>query len=128
MRLRLSEKDATRLGCEQILPFDTSEVSVGDVEELAERFGFDPYDWPTPFLGEISLENAGEGAQPIPPKWQRRAVVCLALRQAGHEVTWEQAGTVKVTGVAYLADEPGKDDTSQESEPSTTTPSTNSGD
>lgn len=128
MRLRLSEKDAERLGCEQILPFDTSEVSVGDVEELAERFGFDPYDWPQPFLGEIALENAGEGAEPTPPKWQRRAVVWLALRQADRDVTWDVAGSVKVAGVAYLDDEPGKDDASGESEPSTTMPSKSSGD
>lgn len=131
MRIRLDPRDAERLGCEQILPFDLVDVTVADVEELATRFEFDPYDWPIPFIGEVAFADAGNpDAVPHRPPWQQRTVVWLALRQVGLVVTWEQAGSVRSQPLGFLEDdvEPGKDpEPFAESEPSTTGPSENSG-
>lgn len=130
MRLRLNEQDAERLGCEQVLTFETALVSVADVGELADRYDFDPYDWPHPLFGEIAFADAGNpDAKPKPPRWQQHAVVWLTLRQNGHAVSWDAAGTVSAMRLAFLADEeaPGKDEEpSTESEASTTPPSENS--
>lgn len=132
MRIRLHERDAERLGCEQILTVDAVLISVGEVEELADRFEFDPYDWPHPLFGEIAFEDAGNPeAKRKAPRWQARAMVWLALRQNGHIVSWEDAGAVSAVGLAFLPDEeePGKDpEPSPENEGSTTQPSGSSTD
>lgn len=132
MRLRLDPRDAERLGCEQVTQFVLGDVTVAEVEELAERFSFDPYDWPHPFLGEIAFEDAGNpDAKPRTPRWQQRAAVWLTLRQAGVEASWELAGTVRAQQLGFLSDEEdvGKDpEPSPGSEGSTTQPSENSSD
>lgn len=132
MRLRLDPRDGQRLGCEQIITFTLVDVTVAEVAELAERFAFDPYDWPHPFLGEVAFEDAGNpDARPRTPRWQQQAVVWLTLRQAGVAASWEQAGTVRAQPLGFLADEvePGKgEESSPESEASTTAPSENSSD
>lgn len=132
MRVRLHERDAERLGCEQFLTVDTTLVSVAEVEELADRFQFDPYDWPHPLFGEIAFEDAGNpDAKPKAPRWQQRAVVWLALHQNGHPASWDEAGSVSAIGLAFFADEeaPGKDpEASPLNEASTTPPSENSTD
>jgi hypothetical protein len=132
VRLRLDPRDAERLGCEPVIKFVMGDVTVAEVEELSDRFEFDPYDWPHPFLGEIAFEDAGNpDAKAKAPRWQQRAVVWLTLRQAGLEVSWEQAGGVRAQTLGFLVDEeePGKDpEPSPESEGSTTQPSESSGD
>ena len=124
--IRLDDKDRERLGCDEWLPWDLWAVTIGDLDELAERFNFDPDDWPTPFFGELTLEQAGDpDAKPKAPKWQFRAGIWLALRQAGVEVSWADMAKVRhLKARTRRTEEPGKEDPA--TEPSTTQPSTTS--
>jgi hypothetical protein len=125
VRIRLDPKDAERLGCDEILPLELWDISIVDLDALADRFEFDPDDWPTPLIGEIAFADAGDpDAQPVVPRWQKQAAVWLAVRMSGVDITWEQAGSVAALKVRYLDDEPGKDEApSESSDPSTTGPS-----
>lgn len=113
-RVQLGDRDRERLGCGEALDFDLMEISIADLEELSERFGFEPEDWPTPLIGEIPFEQAGSpDAKPVRPRWQTRAVVWLALHQSGHDATWDEAGKVAYNRVRFVnEEEPGKDETS----------------
>lgn len=132
MRIRLDEDDAKTLGCEQILPLDLAAIAIADLDELAERFEFDPEDWPHPLVGEIAFADAGNpDAKPKKPRWQKQAAVWIAVRASGVDITWAQAGRVQAMKTLYLADEvePGKAEAPSEiSEPSTTGPSETSSD
>lgn len=124
MRLRLDEDDAKMLGCERILPLDLSAIAIADLDELSERFDFDPEDWPTPLVGEIAFADAGNpDAKPKKPRWQKQAAVWVAVRCSGVEITWEQAGRVQALKTMYLADEvePGKDEEPSENSGASTT-------
>lgn len=132
MRLRLDEDDAKKLGCENILPLDLAAIALADLEELAERYDFDPEDWPHPLVGEVAFEDAGNPeAKRKKPRWQKQAAVWIAVRASGVDVTWEQVGKVQAMKTLYLADEeePGKDESPSETlGPSTTGPSETSTD
>jgi hypothetical protein len=137
MRFRLCEEDRKRFGVAEWLTFDLRAISVADLEELSERCGFDPTDWPEPWLGQLTLEQAGDpDARPKPPRWHDRASAWMLLRQNGCAASWDDAGTVRMFLVDFRGDEiapasPGKGDTqetpSPDSEASTTTPSSTSG-
>jgi hypothetical protein len=129
MLYRLCDEDRERFGCEEWLTYSPYGVSVADLEELSERFDFDPSEWPTPLFGELTLEQAGDpDAKPIAPRWQMRATVWQILRQNGHDVSWEDAGSVQVLLIGVRRrEEEGKDpEPSPGSEPSTTPPSESS--
>ena len=141
MRFQIGEADQKEFDAPEWLDFDLRAISAGDLEELSDRFGFDPMDWPDPWIGEIALEDAGDGAVPKPPKWRNRALAWMLLRQNGIDVSWEEAGKARVFLMrrdpaelaAEAADEtPGKDDTeetpSDPSDASTTPPSDTSTD
>jgi hypothetical protein len=132
MGIRLCDADRERFGCEEWLDFDVRDVTVADLGELAERHGFDPYDWPEPFFGALTLDQAGDpDAKPRPPRWQGHAAVWMALRQNGCDVSWADAGTARI-GRARSRPGPGKDGPPEEPstapEASTTTPSPSSSD
>lgn len=132
MSIRLCDEDRERFGCEEWLDFDVRDISVADLGELSERFDFDPYDWPEPFFGALTLEQAGNpDAKPKPPRWQGQATVWMLLRQNGCDVSWDGAGAARI-GRARSRPSPGKDDPEQDpsetSESSTTAPSPSSSD
>lgn len=127
MEFRLRDEDRERLGGPEWLPWSPMAVTINDLDELVDRFDFDPDDWPTPFFGELTLEQAGDPeAQPKSPRWQRRAAVWMALRQNGIDVSWDDVGTVRIFQVESRVGEPGKADPT--TEPSTIQPSTTSTD
>jgi hypothetical protein len=96
MRLQVPDVDQKEFGTPEVLEFDLWSISVDDLDELSERFGFDPMDWPDPFVGEVTLDMAGDpDARPKPPKWRSRALVWMALRQNGFDVSWESAGKAR---------------------------------
>lgn len=136
MRFQLPESDQQEFGVAETLESDLWGISVDDLEELAERFGFDPMDWPEPFVGQLTLEQAGDpDARPKPPSWRNRAMVWMTLRQNGVDASWERAGKAHVFRWQPIPDElpsPGKDSTeetvSQPSDASTTPPSDTSTD
>jgi hypothetical protein len=130
MQIRLCDADRERYGCDEWLELDVYDVTVADLGELSQRFGFDPMDWPEPFFGSITLDQAGDpDAQPKPPWWAAHAAVWMTLRQAGCDVSWEQAGKARI-GKAKQRQGPGKDgpDPSTGSGSSTTAPSPSSSD
>lgn len=136
MQLRLCDEDRRHFGCPEWIEFDLRNICVADLEELSERFGFDPDDWPDPLRGQLTLEQAGDPeAKPKPPRWRDRAIAWMALRQNGFPVSWDEAGAAHVLLMAKRDDEVeaprGKDSTpetpSPNSDPSTTTPSSTSG-
>ncbi len=103
MPYRLSPADRERFGCQEWLAdVNSLAISVADLEELSERFDFNPSDWPAPFVGEITLEQAGDpDAVAAPPRWQGRALFWMLLHQNGHPVSWDEAGTVQVGLAEY---------------------------
>ena len=122
-QVHLGERDRERFGCAEGLELDLMEICIADLEELADRFGFDPDDWPIPIIGEVPFEQAGSpDAKPVKPRWQKQAAVWLALHQAGHDATWDEVGKVAAERVVYTR-EPGKDEPAPSTEPSGTPPS-----
>jgi hypothetical protein len=96
MRFQLCEQDRERFGAPEWLSFDLRAISVRDMDELSERFGFDPDDWPMPFAGELTLEQAGDpDAEAKPPRWQKHAWCWMLLRQNGVDASWDEAGEVR---------------------------------
>jgi hypothetical protein len=131
-RVSLCEEDRERFGVGEWLNFDLRNISVADMEFLSDRFDFDPADWPAPFVGELTLAQAGDpDAVPAAPRWQSRAMCWILLRQNGARVSWDEAGEVRHMLMRYQrADEPdespGKEDPttpSEASDASTTPPS-----
>lgn len=124
LHYRLADADRERFGCAEWLPYSVLDITIDDLEELSDRFGFDPTEWPTPYLGELTLEQAGDpDAKPVPPRWQMRAAVWQILRQNGHDVSWDDVGTVRA-GQVLVRREEGKDpEPSPGSATSTTPPS-----
>lgn len=117
------EKDRARWDLPEWLEFDPRDISVVDLCELSDRFGFDMRDWPTVLFGELTLEQAGDpDAKPVPPKWQNQAVAWMALRQNGRMVSWDEAGEARTSWFRFRFPESGKDPSS----PSTSTPSDDS--
>jgi hypothetical protein len=94
VKIRLCDEDRETFGCPEWLePVSPHDISLNDLDELAQRFNFDPNDWPEPFNGQLTLEQAGvEGARPKPPPWRMRALVWMLLRQNGIAVSWEDVG------------------------------------
>lgn len=123
MKVRLCDKDRELFGCEEWLEWSPADISIDDLDELAGRFGFDPEEWPEPFFGQLTLEQAGDPeAKPKPPPWRSRAVIWMMLRQNGHPVSWEETGKAHpFLAQADVTDvTPGKaPDPSPPSEPST---------
>lgn len=121
MEYRLCDPDRERFGCDEWVPYSAWAISVADLEELSARFGFEPSDWPTVLFGELTLEQAGDpDAKPVPPPWQMRAVVWQILRQNGHDVSWEDAGSVRF-GLVRVREE-GKDPGPSTGSATSTTP------
>lgn len=129
MRFQICEADQKLFGAAELLEFDIRAISINDLDELATRFGFDPDAWPDPFIGELTLDQAGvPDAQPKPPTWQIRSMVWMALRQNGITVSWEDAGQARPLLWKRLPDpdgvprgkEPTEDQTSAPSGASTT--------
>jgi len=93
VKIRLCDKDRERFGCEEWLEYSPLAISINDLDELAGRFEFDVEDWPEPFYGQLTLDQAGqEDAKPKRPPWQGRATIWMLLRQNGIQVSWEDAG------------------------------------
>lgn len=135
--VKLSDADRQRFDCKEWLPVELADASITDVEELSDRFGFDPIDdWPEAMRGTISLEDAGQGEDKRKrPKWYMRALVWMALHQNGHDVSWDDAGLVQFLRLDFKSDdpvEPGKGEAdgspSETSDASTTPPSPSSSD
>ncbi len=83
-RFKLGAEDHERLGCpDEWLDVDPLAISIADLEELSERCGFEPSEWPRPLV-----------ASPR-PRWSGRVTVWLALRQRGIAVSWDEAGSVR---------------------------------
>lgn len=134
-QVRFGDKDRERWGLDEWLAFDPLDISVADLGELGDRFGFEAPDWPTVFFGELTLEQAGApDAVPTPPRWQRHAFVWMTLHQNGYHVSWDDAGEARIGRITMRQDppSPGKDNPetspSEPSEPSTTAPSSTSSD
>jgi hypothetical protein len=139
MRFQLCEQDRAHFGAPEWLEFDLRNLSVADMTFLSERFGFDPDDWPTPFMGELTLEQAGDpDAVPKPPRWRNHALCWMLLRQNGVKATWDDAAEVHYMLIrsdgsddAEPDESPGKEDRTTPSDPSdasTTPPSDTSTD
>jgi hypothetical protein len=128
VQIRLCDEDREHFKVDtEWVEWDPLNVCVADLDEMAERFGFLPMDWPEPFFGALTLEQAGNpDAKPVPPRWQLHAAAWMALRQAGLDVSWEDAGRVRLLK-ARSRPSPGKDsDRSPDSDTSTTPPSASS--
>lgn len=130
MRLRISDADAARLGVEAEMPLSMVDIPTRDLFWLADRFDFEPEDWPTPIIGEVAFEDAGNpDAKPKVPRWQRTGFAWIALNQAGRPTTWEEAETLAYFRIQLVPEardvESGKD---QPAEDSTTPPSESSSD
>ena len=92
MRFQICEADQKRFGAPEWLEYDARDITVADLNYLSERFGFDPNDWPEPFQGQLTLEQAGDpDAQPKPPPWRNQAMCWMLLRQTGFPVSWDEA-------------------------------------
>lgn len=115
MLFRLCTEDRTLFGCPEWLTFDARAISIADLEELSDRFSFDVEDWPEPFRGQLTLDQAGDpNAVPRPPRWRNRALIWMLLRQNGVNVSWDDAGKAHVYLLEAHAEEsdavtPGKD-------------------
>lgn len=102
MPFRLGETDRVKFGLDDWVDMSVRRISVADLEELSERFDFDPSDWPDPYVGVLTLEQAGDpDAKPKAPRWRPRAVVWMLLRQNGVPVTWDEAGSVAFLEIQY---------------------------
>ncbi len=130
MRLRIADQDAARLGCEPELEFSIVDITTKDLFELVDRYGFEAEDWPTPLLGEVAFEDAGNPDAPRrSPRWQRSVFAWMALHQNGHDVSWDDVDSLAYFRIKLVAGdetEPGKDN--PEPEASTTPPSETSSD
>jgi hypothetical protein len=95
MRFQLCEADQKRFGLGEWLSFDLRAITLKDMTWLSDKFGFDPEDWPNPWLGELTLEQAGDpDAVPKPPKWRNQAMCWMLLRQNGVDASWDDAAEV----------------------------------
>lgn len=130
MKHRLCDEDRKLFGGPEWLEWSLAAISIADLSELADRFDFDPTDWPTPFAGELTLAQAGDpNAKPKPPRWQKQAMVWMMLRQNGVEVAWDETARAR----PFLAqtfvepdeneDDETKDDESRGKGPATPPPS-----
>jgi hypothetical protein len=136
LRFQLCEEDRTHFQAPEWLEFDPRNITVGELEELAARYGFDAMEWPAPFYGELTLEQAGDpDATPKPPPWRNRALAWMLLRQNGLDVSWEDSGAMHLFLMVREPEpevEAGKDSTetptSEASDVSTTGPSGTSSD
>lgn len=123
MEFQLCPEDRALFGCGEWLPCDIRAISVADLEELSERFAFDPEDWPEPFSGQLTLEQAGDpDAKPKPPRWRNRALIWMILRQNGCDVSWEDVGKARAYLIQARHDEvpelaPGKEPTEETPSP-----------
>lgn len=128
MRVRLGDEDRKRYELPEWCGFDLRDITLVDLNELSERFGFDPNDWPDPFMGEITLDQAGDpDAKPKPPPWRNQALMWMILRQNGCDVTWEQAAHTKPMMAIWESDpepERGKDSTAEPASPKLATSTT----
>lgn len=124
--VRFCDSDRERWGVEEWISVSADEISVADLTELAQRFGFTPYEWPTPLFGEVPFEKAGSpDAERVPPVWQLQCWLWMALRQNGAKVSWDEAGEAKGQKISSRPSEsPGKAEEATES--STTEPSESS--
>lgn len=129
-KVRLCDEDRERFSLPEWCEFDLRNISLADMDELSARYEFDPDDWPEPFLGQLTLEQAGDpDAVAKPPRWRNHAFCWMLLRQNGVRASWDEAAEVHYMLVQTKVDEPespGKEDTgtpSPASEGSTTQPS-----
>jgi hypothetical protein len=121
VKIRVCDEDRELFGCDEWLEFTPLNISLDALDELAQRFDFDPGEWPEPFYGQLTLEQAGvEGAKPKSPPWRARATVWMLLRQNGFPVSWEDVGKSHPYLARTDASLGKAEDPSPPSEPSTT--------
>ncbi len=102
MKVRPCEADRQRFGLPEWCELDFRNVTVGEMTELANRFGFDQNDWPEVLQGQLTLEQAGNpDAVPKPPTWRNLLVAWLLLHQNGVDASWEDAGDVHMFLLEY---------------------------
>lgn len=107
MPFRLGESDRPKFGLDGWINYDVRAISVADLEELSERFDFDPADWPEALFGQLTLDQAGDpDAKPKAPRWRNRAIVWMLLRQNGVDISWNDAGSVAFYNISYQPPEP----------------------
>jgi hypothetical protein len=106
VRLTMDPRDAERFGCAESLPLDLTEITIADMNELADRFDFEPETFPPCLFGQRVETDAGVTFKA--PPWQRWALVWLALRLNGFEVTWAEAGKARAGRLRWFVgdDEP----------------------
>jgi len=132
MFLRFPDEDRERWNLPEWVDYSPSDITIADLEDLSERFDFELAEWPDVYFGQIPFEAAGqEDAKPVAPKWQARAALWMALHQGGAQVSWEDAGTVRLGRCQSRQDAPGKEPETDEtlsdpSDASTTPPSESS--
>lgn len=110
LQVRLGDKDRAEFGCDEWLGLDWMDVTVEELETVCAETGIDTADWPEVMVPKIPFEDVGKpDAKERQPAWFARVVVWLALRQSGLDVTWAQAGKVRVTQIKMRSVEPPKD-------------------
>lgn len=113
---RLGDADRARFGAPEWMPLELMDVTLDQVTDLSERFGFEIEDWPEAFFGKV-----GEDGERKSPRWQIQTAVWLALHQSGINVPYENVGQIAVLRVQWRKEEePGKDEGSSDSPPSPT--------
>ena len=129
MRVRLCDEDRARFATPEWCGFDLRNISLADLGELSTRFGFDPNDWPEPFVGQLTLEQSGDpDAMPKPPPWRNQALMWMVLHQNGADVSWDDAAQTRplmATWDSEVEPEPaGKDSTAAPTSPKLATSTT----
>jgi hypothetical protein len=86
-------------------------VTVDELEVICDKTGIDIDDWPDAIFPQVPFTTIPDpNARKRSPAWRNRVVVWLALHQAGHEVTWDEAGKVRTLLIEIRAVSDPKDD------------------
>jgi hypothetical protein len=111
VQIRLGDGDRARLDCKEWLDIDFLDTTVEDLEIICAETGIDIDDWPACLNPKVPFTVMPEAnARRRSPAWRNRVVIWLALRQAGHDVTWAEAGRVRTLQIQLRSvPEPPKD-------------------
>lgn len=139
MRIRLSEEDATRLGCPRDLEFDPDKIMGRELIAMEEEVGWNVDRLEESLQGEYLKNALGEpvyetddkgklvldgGGKPMRARGLKAATVIvmtwLAARRAGSKVPYSEFD-FNVTGAEFDPEEPGKAPTTPPSPTNTTT-------
>lgn len=139
MRIRLTEEDATRLGCPRELEFDPDRLMGRELIALEEEVGWNvdsleenlQGDYLKNALGEPVFETDAKGkvvldggGKPMRARGLKMTTVVvitwLAARRAGSKVPYSEFD-FNITGAEFDAEEPGKAPATPASPTSTTT-------